>query len=188
MPLTVSGFATRPTGHSERATNLPYACRFCFVGRAAADTGSAPAHVHSPNSVLSLVRLAFELTAAGSAAGLGIGCFGKDAISGFADWLASESLLTSCFPKRHLISRPPPSPTSLFLTFKALYPSSYYESLSSFKMPDHRRKPVPEHEWAEHKPRIMRFIRDDRKQIKNLPELMKEYGLDARYVVSTRLR
>jgi hypothetical protein len=55
-------------------------------------------------------------------------------------------------------------------------------------MPDHRRKPVPEHEWAEHKPRIMRFIRDDRKQIKNLPELMKEYGLDARYVVSTRLR
>jgi hypothetical protein len=31
----------------------------------------------------------------------------------------------------------------------------------------------------------MRFIRDDRKKIKELPKLMKEYGLDARYVVST---
>jgi hypothetical protein len=79
MPLTVSGFATRPPGHSEWATNLQYAYRFCSVGCAGAGASFSTAHVHSPNSVLAFVGLASKPMVAGSAVGLGTGCFGQDA-------------------------------------------------------------------------------------------------------------
>jgi hypothetical protein len=48
-----------------------------------------------------------------------------------------------------------------------------------------KAKPIRADVWEQHKARIIGFVRDGVK-IKDLPEFMKLYGLDAKYVVATK--